>query len=129
MITEHELVARVAGLEVTHLRRWVELGWIVPLRRDAELVFDDHDAVRAQLICDLVHDMAIELDSMPVVLSLLDQLTGTRRMLRAMAAAIEKQDTTVRTAILDEVRASGLLAASSSEPAHGKRGSHRKPTS
>ncbi len=32
MITERELIARIEGLEVTHLRQWVEFGWIVPLR-------------------------------------------------------------------------------------------------
>ncbi len=111
MITERELVARIENLEATHLRHWVELGWIVPLRRDVELVFDDHDAVRAQLICDLVYDMAIEEDSMPVVLSLLDQLHGTRRMLRVMATAIEKQDASVRASILDEIEAAELIAA------------------
>lgn len=109
MISEQELVARIEGLEVTRLRHWVELGWIVPLRSDDDLVFDDHDAIRAQLICDLLHDVAIEEESLPVVLSLLDQLHGTRRMLRAMATAIEKQNNAVRLAILAEIKASGLI--------------------
>lgn len=115
MITERELVARIENLEATHLRHWVERGWIVPLRSDDEFVFDDHDVVRAQLICDLVQDMVIETDSVPVVLSLLDQLHGTRRMLRAMATAIEKQDAAVQAAILDEIKASGLIAVSKAD--------------
>ncbi|MEZ5923756.1 MAG: chaperone modulator CbpM [Hyphomicrobiaceae bacterium] len=109
MITEKELIQRVEGLEVVHLRRWVERGWIVPARRGEELAFDDHDALRAQLICDLAHDVAIEEESLTVVLSLLDQLHGTRRLLKAMAGAIEKQEPGIRSAIVEEIKASGLV--------------------
>ncbi len=68
---------------------------------------------------------------MPVILSLLDQLHGTRRMLRAMAAAIEKQDAAVRASILDEIKVSGLMRAQTSEPAlhtPPRGGSTRKTT-
>ncbi len=96
MMTEDELVATVGRIEVTVLRRWVSLGWIVPEPDVSPMAFDEQDAARAHLICDLVYDLAIEDDSVPVVLSLIDQLHEARRLVRTMAAAIEAQPEDVR---------------------------------
>lgn len=103
MITEDELVAAVGRVEVTVLRRWVELGWIVPEVQDSATAFDDRDVARAALIRDLIHDCAIEEESVPVVLSLLDQLHDARRLLKALSIAIERQPEEVRRQIAAEV--------------------------
>lgn len=105
MMTEDELVASVGRVEVTVLRRWVELGWIVPEPAASPPAFDDQDAARAHLICDLVYDLAMGDDSVPVVLSLIDQLHDARRLVRTMAAAIEGQSETVRGAIARDIEA------------------------
>lgn len=105
MMTEDELVATVGRVEVTVLRRWVELGWIVPAPAESSLAFDEQDAARAHLICDLVYELAMGDDSVPVVLSLLDQLHDARRLVRTMAAAIERQPDPVRGAIAREIEA------------------------
>lgn len=90
MIAEHELLAAVDRLEAEALRRWVGLGWITPAARDDGLVFEDVDVARVRLICDLVYDIEIEEESLPVILSLLDQLHDTRRLMRTVLGAVEK---------------------------------------
>lgn len=107
MMTEDELVATVGRVEVTVLRRWVALGWIVPEPAASPPVFDEQDAARAHLICDLVYDLAMEDDSVPVVLSLLDQLHDARRLVRTMAAAIEAQPEDVRQRIAAALKGKG----------------------
>lgn len=89
MISDHDLVAMVARLEHADLHRWVALGWISAAHSPHGLVFDEVAAARVHLICDLVYDIEIDEEGMPVILSLLDQLHDARRLLRAMGAAID----------------------------------------
>ena len=53
------------------------------------------------LICDLRHDLAVEEETIPLVLSLLDQIYGLRRQMNALTAALRQQPDDVRNAILD----------------------------
>jgi chaperone modulatory protein CbpM len=52
------------------------------------------------LICDLRHDLAVDEDTVPVVLSLLDQVYTLRRQLGALTDAVQQQPEDVRRAIL-----------------------------
>ena len=90
MIGARELLDRIAILEANVLDRWIELGWIVPGRNPDGLAFDDAEAARVQLICDLVYDLEIDEESLPVVLSLLDQLHDARRLLRTLSVGINE---------------------------------------
>jgi len=102
MMTLSEVVLTVARVDRVELSRWVELGWVAPERREPEEpVFSDLDVARVCLICDLVHDMAVEEETMPLVLSLLDQVYSLRRQMGALTAAIQRQPEDVRRAILD----------------------------
>ena len=93
------LVGRIDRVELTH---WIELGWVAPERpTDAEPSFSDLDIARVCLICDLRHDLEVEEETMPLVLSLLDQLYALRRQLNALSGAIREQPEDVRRAILD----------------------------
>ena len=105
MTGEHDLIAMVERLEVHTLRRWVEMGWIRPERGVAGFTFDDADIARVRLICDLCYDLEVGEDSVPIILSLIDQLHGTRRTLRAFAAAIDEQPADVRDRIAERLRA------------------------
>ena len=91
------MLDRVDRVEITH---WVELGWVAPARRAPEPVFSELDVARLCLICDLRHDMAVEEETVPLVLSLLDQLYDLRRQLNALTGAIQRQPEDVRRAIL-----------------------------
>ena len=102
MKTLSEVVLAVERVERVELHAWVERGWIAPAsRRGAEPLFSDLDVARACLICDLVHDLAVEEDTVPLVLSLLDQVYDLRRQLNALTGAIRQQPDDVRRAILD----------------------------
>ena len=89
MIWEHELLATMDRLEAATLHRWVALGWVSPTTHDNGFAFEEVDVARVHLICDLVYDIAIDEESLPVVLSLLDQLHDTRRVLRRLTSAID----------------------------------------
>jgi len=102
MKTLAEVVLTVERVERVELHAWVERGWIAPAgRRGAEPLFSDLDVARICLICDLVHDLAIEEETVPLVLSLLDQVYVLRRQLNALTGAIQRQPDDVRRRILD----------------------------
>ena len=102
MKTLTEVVLTVERIDRVELARWVELGWVAPVGRErGEPAFSDLDVARVCLICDLVHDLAIEEETVPVVLSLLDQVYALRRQLGALTAAVQRQPEDVRRGILE----------------------------
>ncbi len=68
-------------------------------------VFDDVDVARIQLVRQLRDDLGLDAEAIPVVLSLVDQLYGVRRELRALARAVDQQDPAVAGRIRDAYRA------------------------
>ena len=102
MMTLSEVILAVERTDRVELSRWVEIGWVAPEPRETEEpVFSDVDVARVCLICDLVHDMAVEEETVPLVLSLLDQVYSLRRQLHALTTAVQRQPEDVRRAILD----------------------------
>jgi chaperone modulatory protein CbpM len=104
MITDRELVARIARLKAEILHDWIEMGLVSPQKRDADYLFDETDVARVYLVCDLTFDMGFNTDTLPVVLSLVDQLHSTRHALKALTAAVGEQPETVRTTIATRTR-------------------------
>ncbi len=107
MISEQELIALIGQVETEALRRWVDLGWVLPKLDDDGPRFDLSDVARLRLICELHYELRIEEDSMPVVLSLMDQLYAARRDMRTLLAAVEAQPNEVRDDIAKHVKTSG----------------------
>jgi chaperone modulatory protein CbpM len=103
--TETEIVARFTRLETHVLERWIAVGWLKPEPGAAGYRFDEADVARTHLICDLAFDMELPDEELALVLSLVDQLNGTRTMLRALTAAVRSQPEAVRDAILAGMRA------------------------
>ncbi len=99
MTSERELVAAIGPLDAEALRRWISLGWVIPVREDQELKFDASDVARVHLICELHYDLSIEEDSLSVVLSLLDQLYAARRSLGVLMSAVADEPEEVRARI------------------------------
>ncbi len=105
MFTETEIAARFGRLEVHVLQRWIAAGWVKPRESGNAFLFDDADAARTHLLCDLSFDMELGDEELAIVLSLIDRLNGTRGMLRALTSAVQRQPAAVRDAILAEMRA------------------------
>jgi chaperone modulatory protein CbpM len=102
-----EVVVTVGRVDRLELHRWVEFGWVQPQRpADAEPTFSDLDVARVCLICDLRHDLAVEEETMPLVLSLLDQLYAMRRQMKALQGALQQQPDDVRRAVMAVLDAS-----------------------
>jgi chaperone modulatory protein CbpM len=104
MMREKELVEMIDLLQADVLRRWVELGWIVPKPSREGGLFEDAEVARVRLICDLVYDLEVGEESVPVILSLLDQLHDARRTLKALAAVIDEQPDDIRRDVAKRAR-------------------------
>lgn len=104
MLDEHAVVARVRRLHLRELRLWVQQGWVRPSEGRNGPVFDELDIARIRLVRDLRKDMALPSDTVPVILSLLDQLHGLRRELRGLAGAVDEQPEETRAQIVQAYR-------------------------
>ena len=98
------VVAMFPDLRETELHSWVERGWVRPEGSEPDWVFQEIDVARVRLIHDFRHAMAVSEETMPLVLSLLDQVYTLRGQMRAFARAVEGQPETVRAAILAALR-------------------------
>jgi chaperone modulatory protein CbpM len=96
MINERELVDQIDALTLRQLRSWVRRGWVRPAGSRPRLAFSDLDVARVELICQLRQEMEVTEQSMPVVLTLLDQVYGLREQMRRVVAAIEAQPNAVK---------------------------------
>lgn len=99
MIGEKELCAMFVRLEAEMLREWVDAGLVRAARQGNDIGFDEADVARVRLICELHYDLAVEEETLPVVLSLMDQIYDLRRSARAIASAIEEESEEVRLRI------------------------------
>jgi chaperone modulatory protein CbpM len=104
MITFETVIRTVGGVRATELRAWIEEGWVRPEHERGVLIFREIDVARVRLIHDLRRDLAIGDDTLPVVLSLLDQIYAMRRRLRAVNDAIAAQPPAVRRALRGVLR-------------------------
>jgi chaperone modulatory protein CbpM len=62
---------------------------------------------RVRLICTLHYELEIDPETLPVVLSLVDQLYDTRQRLLSLTAAVAAQDQAVQAAILAAMEPNG----------------------
>lgn len=99
MINETELIAQFTYLERDVLLAWIEDGVIAPHRDDNGYLFDRVDASRVALCCDLHYRMGLQHASLPVILSLIDQLHDVRHHFRKLTRAVTAQPEAVRQEI------------------------------
>lgn len=88
MISLEVLVTRMAGLQREDLERWISNQWVRPDGLPGAYQFREIDVARVTLIRELRDDMRIDEDTLPVVLSLLDQVYDLRRRLRDLSDAL-----------------------------------------
>jgi chaperone modulatory protein CbpM len=99
MIRETELIEQFTYLERRVLLTWIEEGVIAPHRDEEGYLFDGVDESRVALACDLHYRMGLEHASLPVILSLIDQLHDARHHLRTLTRAVAEQPAEVQQAI------------------------------
>jgi chaperone modulatory protein CbpM len=110
-----ELVERIAELQRSDLDAWIGEKLVAPREEAGTLLFSDVDYARVRLICTLRYELEIEADTLPVVMSLIDQLYDTRQRLLSLAAAVAAQDKAVQAAIVSAM-AAATRASAADEP-------------
>ena len=100
MIRETDLIAQFTVLERQVLLTWIEEGVIAPHRDEEGYLFDRVDKSRVALACDLHYRMGLEHASLPVILSLIDQLHHARNHLRGLTRAVAEQPEAVQQEII-----------------------------
>lgn len=100
MMTIDDLVAAIAALQRNDLETWIREELVVPEQKAGTLLFSDAQCARIRLICTLHYDLEIDVDTLPMMMSLLDQLYDTRQRLLSLAGAVAAQDKGVQTAII-----------------------------
>ncbi|QIL20189.1 chaperone modulator CbpM [Thermomonas sp. HDW16] len=68
-------------IERVVLERWIARRWVLSIDDDGQPVLTDADAARACFIRDLTRDFGVNDEGIDLVLHLVDQLHGLRRML------------------------------------------------
>jgi chaperone modulatory protein CbpM len=99
MIRERELIAQFTYLKRQVLLTWIEEGVIAPHRDEEGYLFDQVDESRVALACDLHYRMGLDHASLPLIMSLIDQLHDARHHLRALARAVAEQPEAVQQEI------------------------------
>ena len=97
MISIDILCHTVAGLRPEEVEQWIGNAWLHAEGGPGDYRFRDIDAARVRLIHELRHDLGIDDEALPVVLSLVDQLYAARRQMQNLRRAVEQ-------AAPDEVR-------------------------
>jgi chaperone modulatory protein CbpM len=103
-IGEEDLMAMIAELSAPRLHRWIRMGWVRPERHEGAALFHDVDVARVRLLIALEHELEFDEETLPLILSLLDQVHGLRNELRALAGAVDEQPQHVRERIRNAYR-------------------------
>ena len=104
MITIETLVVQVRGLDQAALERWIDAALVRPDGEPGAWRFREIDVARVRLILELRQEMHVEERTLPLVLSLLDQLYDTRRVMRRLSEAMSGIDEAARARLKDTLR-------------------------
>ncbi len=89
-MTLGELYRTVTGLHADELEHWIGNAWVRPQGQPGAYVFAEIDVARVRLIFTLRHELEVEEPTLPIVLSLLDQLHDTRRHMGLLRDALRE---------------------------------------
>ena len=90
MIMNKQQFLNSASLEVQTLDVWLEQRWLIPEETAAGENFSDMDVARAHFIRDLKADFGVNDEGVDVILHLVDQLHGLRRVLEQLHRDFEQ---------------------------------------
>ncbi|UGY11840.1 chaperone modulator CbpM [Bradyrhizobium septentrionale] len=100
MMAIDDLLATISTLQRSDLERWIGEELVSPQQDAGSLLFSDRECARIRLICTLTYELEIDSGTLPVVLSLVDQLYDTRQRLLSLTRAVTVQDKTIQAAII-----------------------------
>jgi len=106
MMSIDELIEAITPLQRADLDVWVRDSLVAPDREGEALRFSEMECARVRLICTLRYELEVEEDTLPLVLSLLDQLYEARGKLKALTAAVATQPQGVQDALMETMRQS-----------------------
>lgn len=86
-ISQQEFLS-LTGVEHETLKLWIEEAWLLPGDSSSEMNFSDIDVARARLIRDLRTDIGVNDEGIGVILSLIDQLHGVRKILSDLSRTV-----------------------------------------
>ena len=89
MISKREFLLR-AQLEDETLEAWIQEEWLIPDETAGEMTFSDADVARAQLIMDLKNSLGVNNEGVGVILHLIDQIHGLRKILTELLQSARK---------------------------------------
>ncbi|MEZ2406599.1 chaperone modulator CbpM [Bosea sp. RCC_152_1] len=81
-----------SGLQVQVLEFWLEQRWLLPEEAEAGMFFSETDVARAQFIRQLKDDLGANDAGIDVILHLVDQVHGLRRVLVELREGMKGQD-------------------------------------
>jgi chaperone modulatory protein CbpM len=71
-------------LDNQSLQAWIEAGWLRPRGSRSGEEFSDIDLARARFISQLRGDVGVNDEAVSIVLDLIDQIHGLRRLVREL---------------------------------------------
>jgi chaperone modulatory protein CbpM len=80
-----------ARLDRATLEVWIEEEWLLPSRTATEPSFSEMDLARAKLIRDLKVDLGVNDEGIGVILNLLDQIHGLRKVMAELLRSAHEQ--------------------------------------
>ncbi|MCP5373201.1 MAG: hypothetical protein H6907_15850 [Hyphomicrobiales bacterium] len=104
MIDERELLRLVQGITADDLHVWIRNRWVRAEREGGAYLFSAMEVARVRLIHEMRHDLGVEEETLPLVLSLVDQLYATRAELHRLMDALARQPRDVRDLVLGPLR-------------------------
>jgi chaperone modulatory protein CbpM len=100
MISFERIKLEFHDLSEDELGRWINLSLVRADGPPGAWIFQDIDVARIRLIVELRHTLEVEEQSLPVILSLVDQLYDMRRCVTRLNTALADLPAEVRSALL-----------------------------
>jgi chaperone modulatory protein CbpM len=105
MMEFNAVITLFPDLATTELVEWIERRWVQPELGEVDIwIFHPVDVARVRLIYDLRRTLDTPVDTVPLILSLLDQVYDLRCSLNSLTQAIATQPAEVQAAVLNAVK-------------------------
>ncbi len=99
MITFDSIKLEILGLDAEELARWIGAELVRADGPPGAWRFEEIDVARIRLILELRHELEVEERSLPIVLSLMDQLYDLRRRMARLNSALGELPEEVRAGL------------------------------